>query len=168
MLWAGCIIGLCGLHRLYIGKIGTGLLWLFTFGLFGFGQLIDLFTLSGQVDLVNTAGLVRQNATQMTQVVKINTAQPAHELETEKARIPRTGPLSLEKARVRLQKIDKLYMSDLLDKGEYGQRKNVVLREIVEAVPDDSPEDGLLALAELKEEGLIDGEDFQKAKSALL
>jgi len=47
MLWAGCIIGLCGLHRLYIGKIGTGLLWLFTFGLFGFGQLIDLFTLSG-------------------------------------------------------------------------------------------------------------------------
>jgi len=104
----------------------------------------------------------------MTQVVNINTAQPAHELEAEKARTPRTAPLSLEKARVRLQKIDKLYMSDLLDKREYGQRKNVVLREIVEAVPDDSPEDGLLALAELKEEGLIDGEDFQKAKSALL
>lgn len=54
ILWAVCLFGICGLHRLYIGKIGTGLIWLFTFGLFGFGQLIDLFTLSGQVDVVNS------------------------------------------------------------------------------------------------------------------
>jgi TM2 domain-containing membrane protein YozV len=41
-LWLGFPFFLAGLHRLYNGKILTGLLWLFTWGLLGFGQLIDL------------------------------------------------------------------------------------------------------------------------------
>jgi hypothetical protein len=35
------LLGYLGVHRFYVGKIGSGILWLFTGGLFGVGYLID-------------------------------------------------------------------------------------------------------------------------------
>ncbi len=52
-LWCLSLFGVCGIHRLYAGKTGTGILWLLTFGLLGIGQLIDLFLIPGMVEDYN-------------------------------------------------------------------------------------------------------------------
>ncbi len=46
-------LGLFGVHRLYMGKWFTGILYLLTLGLFGFGYLYDYWTLNDQIAIRN-------------------------------------------------------------------------------------------------------------------
>ena len=47
-------IGIAGIQHFYLGNIGRGVIWLFTFGLLGLGTVVDLFTIGSQVDGKNT------------------------------------------------------------------------------------------------------------------
>lgn len=46
-------LGLFGIHRMYMGKWITGLLYLVTLGLFGIGYLYDYWTLNDQIAIKN-------------------------------------------------------------------------------------------------------------------
>lgn len=58
LLWF--FLGLFGVHRFYLGKIGSGILWLLTGGLLGFGWFVDLFILGTKVDAYNALYLAKQ------------------------------------------------------------------------------------------------------------
>lgn len=47
-------LGLFGVHRMYMGKWLTGILYLCTLGLAGFGYLYDYWTLNNQITVVNS------------------------------------------------------------------------------------------------------------------
>jgi TM2 domain-containing membrane protein YozV len=46
-------LGPLGVHRMYMGKWVTGLVWLLTGGLFFLGYLYDFWTLNDQITVVN-------------------------------------------------------------------------------------------------------------------
>jgi TM2 domain-containing membrane protein YozV len=46
-------LGIFGIHRFYMEKWITGIIYLLTGGLFGFGILYDFCTLNGQIDDIN-------------------------------------------------------------------------------------------------------------------
>jgi TM2 domain-containing membrane protein YozV len=53
LLWFLIFLGFAGIHRFYAGKVLTGLLWLFTGGLFLIGQVIDLLLIPGMIEKAN-------------------------------------------------------------------------------------------------------------------
>jgi TM2 domain-containing membrane protein YozV len=92
-----------GLHRLYNGKVATGLLWMFTLGLFGFGQFVDLFLIPNMVEeremkLRLKAGLSPFGVASTPQVIAAEIYESPQEtlmVELLKAAEKRDGKLSV-------------------------------------------------------------------------
>jgi TM2 domain-containing membrane protein YozV len=87
LLWCCGFIGLCGLHRFYVGRTFTGFLWLLTLGLLGFGQLFDLFfigSMTRQANLLNGMGHAYgamanvSNTNTVAPVIHVNVSVPGH------------------------------------------------------------------------------------------
>lgn len=105
LLWIGWIFGLAGLHRIYNGKIVSGLLWMVTFGLFGVGQVVDLLLIPEMVESHNDRYRLRHGLTPQgvplqpshaaTAVVESKPTQEDLMLRLLKAAQKRSGRLSV-------------------------------------------------------------------------
>lgn len=83
LLWGLGLVGFCGLHRMYLGQYTLGTAMLFTFGLCGVGQLVDIATIPQAVREANSKDMVprSQTTTQQRQDTEIRA-------ETEKSDPP--------------------------------------------------------------------------------
>jgi len=70
LLWLLSGFGWLGLHRIYLDKHRTCFVWTLSFGLFGIGALIDLFTLPRLVKRYNIIQRRRALQYQLAQLVK--------------------------------------------------------------------------------------------------
>lgn len=152
LCWVACFVGIAGAHRLYQGKIGTGLLWLFTWGLFGIGQLVDLFTLGGQIERHNL------------QVAGIQKSLPAS-ASSKRAPGERAIP-NINYLRQRFEKLDSMYLTDLITESEASQRKLDIIVDV--AGDSDHVEDVIEVAGKLKQDNLLTDDDFVELKGRLL
>ena len=73
LLWSLWFFGFAGIHRFYLGKPISGLIWFLTWGLFGMGQIFDLLLIPGMVEEKNFKLRARLGEAQYEQLPPVAT-----------------------------------------------------------------------------------------------
>ena len=81
LLWALGGFGTLGLHRFYLRKPGTGILWLLTGGVLWIGAVVDLFRLPRLVDEANVLARHRDELEAPRSTTYVPSTQPQESLE---------------------------------------------------------------------------------------
>ena len=75
LLWALGFFGLFGLHRIYLGRPVSGVIWFFSFGILFVGQFVDFFLIPDMVK-------ARKNELLLKATISIPKSHPMRELLT--------------------------------------------------------------------------------------
>ncbi len=102
IIWGLCFFGICGGQRLYTGNVFSGLIYLFTFGVFGIGQFLDLILIPGMVNKRNIylRGLAAGNGTGSNPAITLNIGdlQELQQYQTSQPSFSKTPMQKLLKA----------------------------------------------------------------------
>ena len=93
LYWLFCFLGICGLHRFYVGHYLIGFIYLITFGLCFVGQLLDLLFVREMVDNFNSRHSQVHSNSQLSSsndvTININPSTSQEDSLNEKRDIPK-------------------------------------------------------------------------------
>ena len=114
MLILTIILGGLGIHRMYAGKVGTGILWLFTAGMFGIGWLVDIIMVAtSSFDDSDGARIVSDSKRKSPRVSRVEVVNGPPQTVTDQ-----------------LAALGKLRDSGVITEQEFNDKKAVLLSKI--------------------------------------
>ena len=81
LLWSLWFLGFAGIHRFYLGKPISGLIWFLTWGLFGIGQIFDLLLIPDLVEKENFRYRARLSGTNYPKLPSSTTTAPVSDTQ---------------------------------------------------------------------------------------
>ncbi len=124
LLWFCSGFGALGLHRFYLGRFGTGLLWFFTGGLGMIGGIFDLFYIPTMVQEANLSSrfrdiLISEEARRFAPASKVSlekvilrTAKKNKGIATP-GEVALDGDIAIEEAKQALEKLVSMGYAEL-------------------------------------------------------
>ena len=113
-------LGYLGIHRFYVGKIGTGILWLLTGGCLGIGALVDIIMIATENFADDTNRLIVQDSRKNPNYGYAYSAN-ANASGTKSSR---------EDVLDQIEKLAKLRDSGVISQEEFEQKKAILMSKI--------------------------------------
>ncbi len=124
------LLGFLGVHRFYVNKIGTGIVWLLTGGCLGIGWLIDIILVATGAFQDKEGGYITPDAQKREAGTSTDSAPAKNGYYTPYGASRTSSPSQSAAYMEQLERLAKLKENGAITQEEYDEKKKSLLEKI--------------------------------------